>query len=212
MTELHFSYSSLNDLILCSHSWINKMMGKKKPWIEAFKQGKDGHRIIQDHVAGIKKDPRIEYLTESFPIVETKDFDENCKFELRVNGYLIIGYLDLQDPDNHRYGEIKLSSNPWSLGKYKESPQRKIYSLAFPQYTKGILITGPLDPNTWATDKLRVLELSLTQKDRDEALEFIKKGIAIFESGDFNGGLDPETGRCIDSRCPYGKNCHFRSF
>lgn len=212
MKEIHFSYSSLNDLITCPHSWLNRMMGKKKPWVEAFRKGKEGHRIIQDHVAGIKKDPRIEYLTEVFPIVETCDFDPNCKFELRIRGYSFIGFLDLQDPANRRYGEIKLSSNPWSLGKYKDSIQRKIYAMAYPQYERGILITGTLNPDEWKHTKLKVMEMSLTEKDRQEAMEWINRGLDIFEEGDFNGGLDPETGRCADSRCPYGQNCHFRSF
>lgn len=211
MSEIHFSYSTLNDLIICSHSWINKLKKIKKPWVEAFRDGKEGHRIIQDHIGGIKADPRIDYLTERFSIVEKTDFDPQCKFEIRVRGYLIIGYLDAHDPEEGKIGEIKLSNSPWSQGKYRESPQRKIYALAFPKYKRGILITGSRKPDEWSTDKLKVRELALTQQDRDEAIVWIEKGLAIFEEGDFNGGLDEE-GRCTDNRCPYGNNCHFRSF
>lgn len=210
--EMRFSYSTINDLVTCSHSWINRMMGKKKPWAIYFDQGKDGHRIIQDHVAGIKKDPRIDYLTETFPIVEKTAFDPDCKFEMRIRGYSFIGFLDLQDPEKRRFGEIKLSGTPWSLGKFRDAVQRKIYALAHPEYETGVLITGRLDPNEWATTKLKVMEMPLTAKDREEAMEWINAGIDVFEAGDFNGGLDPETGRCADSRCPYGQNCHFRSF
>ena len=211
MSEIHFSYSTISDLMVCSHSWINRLMKKKKPWLEAFKLGKEGHRIIQDHIGGIKADPRLEYLTEKFSIVEKTDFDPATKFNIRVKGYSVIGYLDAHDPEGKKIGEIKLSSSPWSQGKYRESPQRKIYALAFPQYTKGILITGQKEPEKWATDHLKVRELDLTAKDREEALAWLTKGIEIFEEGDFNGGLDEE-GRCTDNRCPYGNNCHFRSF
>jgi len=219
MNKLHFSFSTLNNLMKCSHSWINKTMGIKVPHRDYFDKGKEGHRVIQDHVSGRKKDERIAWLTEEFPIVEKRDFDPDCKFDISIGGYSIIGFLDLQDPAKKRYGEIKLSGVPWSLGKYKDSIQRKIYSLAFPQYKTGMLITGPFDPNQWKQREvegekmsdLKVMEWPLTEQDRKEATEWIKKGLAIFEAGDFNGGLDPDTGRCIDRGCPYMENCHFKN-
>ena len=168
MSELHFSYSTLNDLIICSHSWINKTMKKKKPWVEDFRKGKEGHRIIQDHIGGITPFSKIAYLEERFSTVERREFDPNCKFELRVNGYLIIGYCDARDDDERKLGEIKLSSAPWSLDKYRKSPQRKIYALAWPKCERAILITGNKNPETWDTDKLIVRELPITKQDREE--------------------------------------------
>lgn len=209
MKDLHFSYSSLNDLISCPHSWINKMMGIKKPDYGYFKEGKEGHRIIQDHIGGIKPYSKIEYLTERFSIVEEKEFDPRCKFEIFIDGYSIIGFLDARDEKEKKIGEIKLSSSPWSQGKFRSSPQRKIYALAHPECERSILITGSRNPDEWDTNKLIIRELQITKKDREEAEEWIKKGLQIFENGDFTGGLD-ENGRCIDPRCPYGNNCYAR--
>ena len=218
MKKLHFSYSSLNDLIKCPHSWLNKMMGIKKPYRDYFVKGTEDHRIIQNHVSGRKRDPRIDWLKERFAIVEKRDFDPDCKFEIKIRGYSIIGYLDLQDPEHHRYGEMKFSSHPWSLGKFQKSMQRKLYSLARPEYDKAVLITGPFDPNLWVqrevagemTSELKVMELPITKQDRIDAEEWVNKALDIFEAGDFTGGLD-ENGRCIDRGCPYMENCHFRN-
>lgn len=225
-----FSYSSLKMFHDSSHQWVNRVNriakdpnagnyvkpdGSKGNY---FTEGKVGHRIIQDHVSGKKLDPRIVWLTEKFPIVEKKDFDKDCEFKIKVKGYTINGFLDAQDPNNKRYGEIKLSSSTWSYGQYKKSVQRKIYALAYPQYKEGILITGPRFPDEWkikefAGEKYSELKVlppcPLTDQDRKDAEKWIVEGIEIFESGDFTGGLN-EDGRCIDRNCAYGPNCLFR--
>lgn len=185
------------------------MSGVKPEEKDFFKKGHEGHRLIQDHVAGIKKHEFLEHITEHFSIVEKVDFDKDCKFTMTIRGYEFIGFFDGKNPENKRFLEIKLSSTPWSLGKFKDSIQRKVYALAEPTYTKAVLITGSLEPVEWKTNKLKVFELGLTQKDRDEALDWINKGLDIFEAGDFNGGLD-ENGRCTDRFCPWGQACFFK--
>ncbi len=208
MKQMYFSYSTLNFLHTHSHCWINRMMGIKAEQNASMKKGIDGHEIIQRHVGGIKSDPRIEYLTEQFPIVEPKD-KESCKFVFQFMGYDILGFLDGDDPDNKRFLEIKLSSSPWSLKQFKDAVQRKIYALAKPEYTSATLITGSLYPDEWPGKRLKVIQVPLTDKDREEAKIWMKEGIEVFENGDFNGGLD-EDGRCTDPRCPWGNNCHFK--
>lgn len=209
MNSLHFSYSTLNMLQTNSHCWINKMLKIKQEDKSYFRAGHEGHKIIQDHVAGRKKDERINYLVDEFPITEAHDFDINCKFSIQVGGYEVIGYLDGDDPANKRFLEIKLSGTPWSMMKFKNSMQRKIYGLAKPDYTSSVLLTGSLNPNEWERNHLKRYPVPITQKDRDDAKAWILSGIAIFENGDFNGGLD-EDGRCTDPRCPWGKSCHFK--
>lgn len=212
--DLHFSFSTLNMLRTCSHCWINKMMGIKAEQTTSMTEGKDGHKILQGHLSGQKKDDRLKWLEENFPIVETRDFDPLCKFDITVEGYSVIGYLDAQDPDRKRFGEIKLSSTPWSLKKFQDSPQRKIYSLAFPQYETAVLFTGSKNPDEWCKSdgskgQMFVFDVPCTQRDRDEAEQWIKEALKIFMDGDFNGGLDQE-GRCVERYCPWGNNCHFK--
>ena len=193
-----------------SHCWINKMMKIQPEQYDYFTAGKEGHRIIQDHVAGIKKDPRLAFLTEVFPIVERRDFDPDCKFKMEIRGYDFIGFYDGKDPAYKRFLEIKLSSSPWTLGKFKDAIQRKIYALAEPTYTEAMLITGSLKPDEWIITKPKIMTVDLTKADRDEAMQWINEGIDIFENGDFNGGLD-ENGRCNLGRgCPWGDACHFK--
>ena len=207
--KVHFSYSTLNFLHTHSHCWINKMMGIKVPENESMRLGKLNQRIIQEHVSGFKKDPRISYLTAEFSVVEKRDFDEDTKFTLNLFGYEIIGFFDGKSPEDKRSLEIKLSSSPWSMGKFKDSIQRKIYTLAEPNYTESTLITGSLHPEEWEQNKLKFFVIKNTEKDKEDALKWIKEGILIFENGDFNGGLDEE-GRCTDPWCPWGNACHFK--
>lgn len=209
--ELHFSFSTLNMLKTSSHGWINKMMKIKQEEKQYFIDGRNCHRIVQDHIGNIAKDPRIDYLTEHFPIVERKNFDPECKFTIEVKGYKIIGYYDAKDPKNKRFGELKFSGQPWSLGKFKDSPQRKIYALAEPTYTEALLITGSLNPDDWKNEmtRLKTRKIALTDQDRKEAVQWLEEALTIFENGDFNGGLNEE-GRCIDRFCNWGANCSFR--
>lgn len=218
---MHFSYSTIRDCLQPdnSHNWLNKLWKIKRPVTENMKAGGKYQRIIQRHVSNEERDSRIEYIEEFFPIVERKNFDPDCKFEIDVKGYKVIGYFDGKNPQEKKSLEIKLSGGlegraptPWTLGKFKKSIQRKIYVLAEPTYTKSVIITGSLDPDHWDKPftKLKVREVDNTQKDMDEALEWLTKGIEVFENGDYNGGLD-ENGRCTLGRmCPWGDACHFK--
>lgn len=181
--------------------------------------GTDGHSIIQKHVSGVLKDPRINYLTEEFPLVETKRFDPQMKFVLNIMGYEVMGFLDGENQQLKKFLEIKLSGGldgkdptPWTLGKFRDLMQRKIYTLARPDYKKSTLITGSLDPDHWAKPMthLKVIQCDNTEQDKKEALAWLEAGITVFESGDYNGGLD-EDGRCTMGRmCPWGDACQFK--
>lgn len=204
---MHFSYTTLNMLQTSSHGWLNKVMGIPQEDKVYFREGTEGHRIIQDHVSGRKVDPRLSYLDIHFPIVEKRDFDPDTKFSITVDGYQIIGFYDGLKPKG--WLEIKLSSTPWRISQYVKSPQRWIYAYADPRLEVATLVTGSRNPDDWATQHLQVMEIPATEKDREKGLEFIRKGIEVFESGDFTGGLDDD-GFCNDHRCLWGKNCQFR--
>ena len=190
---IRLSYTSLNNLHN-GHEWLNKQMGIPVPDYPFLTAGKDAHRIIQDHVSGKKKDKRLKHIEINFPIVEEVDFDERCKFVFKMDGYEIMGFIDGLDKKNKRFLEIKTSSTPWSMSKFKNAMQRKLYSLALHDlgYKEAYLITGSKDPEEWESNPPKLYSLEITEKDRSDASQWILQGINILESGKFTGGLDNE--------------------
>lgn len=194
---IRLSYTSLNNLHN-GHEWLNKQMGIPLPDYPFLREGKEAHRIIQDHVSGKKKDKRLKHIEIEFPIVEEKDFDERCKFSFNIESqtgkYEIIGFIDGLDKKNKRFLEIKTSGKAWSMKKFRDSTQRKLYALADPTFKDAYIITGNKDPEAWDKDPLKLYSVSVTADDRAYAIDWILKGIEILEEGDFSGGL--KDGKC----------------
>lgn len=208
---IRLSYSSLSNLHN-GHEWLNKQMGIPVPNYHFLKEGKDGHRIIQDHVAGIKKHKYLKKIEIKFPIVEERDFDERCKFEFSFNRvlidygihetlkevYNIIGFYDGRVENYSKTMEGKFSSAPWSMGKFKKDIQRKIYALSNEGIKEQFLITGQRDVERWKNEPPKIYgPFRPTKQDKKDAIEWILKGIRILEKGDFTGGLD-KNGKCTD--------------
>jgi hypothetical protein len=218
MKKIVLSYSTINMVYRASHNWVNKREKVEKPERPEWKEGKDNHRILQDHLSTVfsGRDPKLAYLKVGneplyFPVVETQDYDPKCGFFLNIDKkYAIRGFADGLNKREKRVLEIKTSaSGPWSIGKYDQSMQRKCYALGFPWAKESILITGYRDPLKWETNPLKVGRIDYTDKDREDAMKWILEGIEIIESGDYTGGLDEE-GRCTDRWCDYGVNCLFK--
>lgn len=139
-----------------SHQWVNKQMGIKVPDYPFLKEGKEGHRIVQDHVSGKKKHKYLKHIKVKFPIVEEESDEadskkywkgkEECKFSFPVKtdkgGFEITGYYDGREEDYSKILEAKFSSTPWSLGKFRKSMQRKLYGLSNFKIKEAVLITG----------------------------------------------------------------------
>lgn len=204
------SYSTLFMLHGDSHNWINKQMGIKQEERDYFERGKAAHALIQAHVSGEKKLEELAHIERSFPVVEKKDFDPATKFEFSPkDGYTIVGWADGLNRDEESILEIKTSSTLlWTIGKFKQSMQRKIYSIGFPWSKRAILITCKNQLIDGKLQKPKVMELEQTDQDKKEAFEWIEAGIKILENGPFDGGL--VDGKCINKWCTYGKNCHFK--
>jgi hypothetical protein len=211
---IKLSYSSLVNLHN-GHEWINRQLGIPVPAYPFLQEGKDAHRIIQDHVSGKKKNKFLKHIEVIFPVVEERDFDERCGFEFIVtDGYTLAGYVDGLDEDNRRFLEIKTGSKGWSMAKFQDSMQRKIYALTHPDFTEAYFITGSKDPKVWEKEPPKLYTIKLTAEDRNEALKWVKDGISILESGKFTGGLDND-GFCEGcfwnmERYPELANCHFK--
>lgn len=212
MEKVWLSFSTINMLYNCSHGWINKVLKREVEDKTYFQEGREAHRLIQDHVSGIKKTHYLTGWREEiyFPIVEQKQFDDNLRFRFDIDDtYGVTGFADGLNPDLLRVGEIKTSSVIWSVKKYAESMQRKVYAVGFPSYKEGLLITCSRNPRDWFLKPPRTALVPFTDRDREEALAWIKGGIAIIKNGNFKGGLDSD-GYCNDWNCLYGKNCFFR--
>lgn len=213
---ISFSYSSLNN-IHNGHEWLNKQMSIPVPDYDFLREGKDGHRIIQDHVSGKQPHQLLAHIQTVFPVVEEKDFDKKCEFGFVVKvgntKYKIFGYVDGLNEEHKNILEIKTSSSPWSIGKFKKSIQRKIYGLAYPNYKDSYLITCQRDLKKWEIEQPAIYSVPITNNDREEAMAWILEGISKFENGDFGGGLD-ENGKCTGCFWNMPKyrnlaNCHF---
>ena len=209
---IRLSYSSLTN-IFNGHEWLNKMMGIKVPDYPFLKEGTEAHRLIQDHVSGKIKNEYLSYIDISFPVVEEVDYDERCKFTRQFNGYEIYGFIDGLDVANKRFLEIKSSSEPWSISKFKNAMQRKLYAWALSEYEESYLITGQKDPEKWTKEPPKLYSMKITKQDIEDAENWIKAGIAILEKGDFTGGLD-ENGKCLGcfwnmARYKNLANCNF---
>lgn len=206
------SYTTINNCLQPenSHNWLNKQMGIEPPDNEYFQAGKKLHRLTQDHLCGKVIDKRLLHINYTFPIVEEIDKDPKCEFFIKINEkYQVHGFVDGDDPDNHRFAELKFSGKMWSIGQFHRSMQKKIYALGHPTYNDFVGITGLLDESKWDFERPKAYKLPLSQRDRDEAMKFILAGIEVIESGKFDGGLD-ENGKCTNYRCYYGENCRFK--
>lgn len=207
------SYTSLSGLHEHPHYWLNKMMGAKMPEWDFFRKGKMCHRILQDHVSGRVPDTRLESFKYKYPLVEEVDFDPKMNFRIKINDeYEVQGYFDgLNEEESEslegKFGEV------WSLKKFQDSYQRKIYSLLRPDIKTQRIITAVSDPDKWITELPKTYTIHPTQTDRDEAMAYILEGIRILKSGEFYGDLvvsgDGQY-RCTDPRCLYGQNCLFK--
>lgn len=210
---IKLSYSSISNLYN-GHEWLNKQLGVPVPDYPFLKEGKEAHRIIQDHVSGKIKNEFLKHIEINFPVVEEKDFDERCKFTIPIGDkYLVSGFIDGIDIKNNRFLEIKTSSKPWSMTQFRDAMQRKIYALSNPKFKEAYIITGSKNPEIWEKEPPKMYSIPLTKKDRDEALDWIRGGILILESGKFTGGLD-ESGHCTGcfwnmDRYQNLANCHF---
>jgi hypothetical protein len=206
------SFSTINSCLQPenSHAWINKMSGIEVPENVYMTEGKIAHSIIQKHVSNELKDTRLDNITMEFPLVERKDFDERLHFEFEFDSkkekYLIHGYYDGLDLENGRFLEIKTSGTPWSIKKFQESFQRKLYTLSNEKFVEGAMITCKRDPEEWKIIKPQLFTIPCTQHDRDQANIWILAGVRILESGNYTGGLID--GKC-DGHCLWGSNCSF---
>jgi hypothetical protein len=209
---MNLSFSTMNLLHECPHNYLNKINKVPQPENPYFELGHQAHRIMQDHVSGVKENEYFNHIKKKFPVVEVVDFDPRCKFEVPFGEHIIFGFVDgLDKPMNENPTELlegKFSSRPWGLGQYKDHPQRKIYGWAIRSLKYAFLITGKLRPEEWKTNRIKTARITFTQQDYDDAEKYINDALKIIREGTFTSDL--LDGKCLDRRCYWGSNCMFK--
>jgi hypothetical protein len=193
MKNLFLSYSTLDALIKHPHTYLCKAMGIEQPVNEYMEAGKIAHKIVTDHVCGIKKDSRVTIDLE-FTNPEYK-----CFTDYRDN-YSLYGFCDAVNFKSKAIMEYKTSTKPWSQQRFDDLIQIPFYGLAT-NFRKVFMVTS-----TAELTNFKVFYKEITDADIQKAKDFIEKGISIIEKGDFKSDL--VDGHC-DGSCIYGQNCYF---
>ena len=209
---VRLSFSTLNTTIQAPHTYINKMLGMKTFSIQAFEDGKKIHKIIQDHCSGVTPHKLLASVP-TFSVVETMDFDPKMRIEFPVNDkYSMNGFVDMLDPKTKTFGEIK-SGKAWSAGEFARTPQWKIYAVGLPEYKKVYLINTPKDEKLWMPETIRIFNKDITEEDKQQAMDFIQKGIAVIENirdeVDKEMAMRKEKGWTGRSRSCFYEECNF---
>jgi len=195
MKKILLSYSSLYDLHISPHSWLNKQLGVVKETTPAMEKGKELHKLIQDHVAG-KKDTRLSAIEWEFPTAEfhcRKDWNE--KYQLHA-------YLDGCNFASKTFMEVKTGKNAWTQGRFNDLIQAPYYAFVSNLH-KCYFVTCDFDLKT-----IKTFYKEFTPDDLEKARKWAEDGIKILE-GDLKADL--VDGKCLLERCPYGNKCFFKS-
>jgi len=150
-----------------------------------------------------------DFCTCDFP----NEKDGQCrKCGKEIPPYVILGFIDGLDKkvsdEPTVMLECKFSGSPWSLGKYKKDPQRKIYGWAMRTVKTAYLITGKRKPEEWETIKPVTRKVDFTEQDYKDAEEWMAEAIRRIENKEFYSDL--VNGKCVDPRCYWGERCMFK--
>lgn len=200
----YLSYSTLNAVINEPHVWLNHINKLPKYTTKFFEEGKEAHKIIQEHVSGKTLNPLLKDLP-LFSQVEEIDFDPKTKIEYQLNDkYALHGYVDGFNEDKSSILEIKTSGTPWSMGQFSSLMQWRIYGLATPTAKSIYLVNTPRDPKLWSERTIKIFNSDITEADRQKALSWIQKGIDVIENiGDYNLFPEKKSRWCFFVNCPY---------
>ena len=200
---MKLSYSTIKMLQEASHIWVNRLLGIPRvdyPW---FAEGRRLHHLVQGHVSGKVAVKELIGFTDTFPLVEEVDFDERLRFTVPwQDGYELSGFVDGINNDTKHLLEIK-TGTMYSFGKFIKSMQRKLYQMAFPNYSI-VLFTCGKEVVPYKTYEQK----PVTEKEIKSVTDWVNEGIKIIESNVFTGGLDAD-GHCAVRYCEQGDSCHF---
>lgn len=202
-----------------SHNWLNKINKVQYPETESMRLGKELHRQVQEHFLGKRIIEELSDFEYKFPIVEEKDFDERCRFFLKIDAdFSVQGFVDGKNPSIKDILEMKfVREKLWGVSDFNNTYQKKLIALCMPEYKRLVGFTAVMpqqkpdssfDFSIWKVNKPKTYPIEFTQQDRDEAMVWLKKAVQIIVEGNFDGGL--VDGVCVNRFCTYGKFCMFK--
>lgn len=200
MSKPILSYTTLSNLYVSPHSYLNKQLSLKPPETEAMLKGRDLHKIIQDHLLGVKKDDRLSSLDWNFQKAEVhvkKDMGE----------FLWHGYLDCCSYASKVFCEIKTGKNPWNQSRFSSSPQPAYYAYVSGLH-KTLFITCDFE-----LGQLKTFYKEFSEEDLQKAKEWAEGAQRIIIEGRLKEDLTERDGKfyCENPACPYKENCQWRT-
>jgi len=198
---MQLSCSKLNSFLECPRTYLNATMYLEKEDFPYFHTGREGHAIIQKHISRKELDERLtEKLSKyHFPVVEEKDFDERLKFKLKFGDDEFIGFLDARNDEQKVFSDIKISTTLWTMKKFLDLTQRKVYQLAYPDYSF-VGITAKPD-----LSEVYTVDLPNRPKDAEYARNWILEGFKKVKEGAKTNYAENPNANCF--RCVYRRSC-----
>ncbi len=195
MKKILLSYTTINDLSVSPHSWLNKAMGIEKPTNEYMEKGKATHEKLQKVVLG---DLNIVGINlPKFNAIE-KHFQKNFN-----DKYTLHGYADAVNYATKTLLEVKSSqTTPKTMGEFDKLIQGKYYCYVS-GFRKVLYVACTFD-----LSKLKTYLYEYENDDMQEVENWVMEAIATIETENFKSDL--VNGKCELERCPYGENCYFK--
>jgi len=179
MKKTLLSYSLINSIISCPHTYLNRLLGMKQITSSNMAKGIAAHDRIKNHLTGQAPHEKLTKLPD-FPIVERESFDPQIKIIKDLGKYEVVGYVDFRTDDWKKVGDAK-SGKKWSVGDFQRLMQWRVYSYLKPEIEKFYLVNVPFDQNAWNDTNVLIFNTDVTQSDRDKGKDFIDKGIYVIE-------------------------------
>ena len=186
----------MDALIKHPHIWLSKLMGCKVEENEWMRQGKANHKIIADHILKKKIDERLKGIDLDFQEAEFKCF-RDLDF---TDKYALFAYIDMISWKSKSLLEIKTSTKPWSMSKFNDLNQWRLYAY-MTNFKHCWFLTSDHE-----LKGIKKFYIEATDNDYKIAEDMVKKSIDIIENQDLKQDL--VNGKC-DGWCSFGKNCYF---
>lgn len=185
------SYTTINNIHIAPHSYLNKLAGIKTPTSDVMNKGKEAHEKLQRHLLGIEKLPIN--LDLSFGRAEYHARKDEGDF-------IYHGYLDCVSFDSKTMVEIKTTgSKTWTLGDFEKHPQGAYYSWVT-GFRKIFYITCKFD-----LSDLKTYYKEFTDEDMERSKQWALEASSKITEGKLKEDLVDN--KCVNYRCPYGSQC-----
>ncbi len=181
------SYSFINNITQCPHIYLNKINENKNdpstlPITSSnMTKGRDTHEFVLSHLSGDKRQLLLEKLPD-LPIVEKFSFDKSIELRSPFSGgHELVGFVDARNADWSKAADVK-SGKKWSAGDFNKLMQWRVYAYLQPKIEKFYLINTPFVEKDWKPEDVLVFSVDISDKDRNDGREFIKRGVEIMDN------------------------------